>query len=153
MKRFAAVLIALVSALSSFNTAHAFPTARAVSKLDSPKLVEKIQWDSDRRWRPHGERWRGHFRYRPYRDHYYDRRPWRHRHHSNAGAILGGLAAGALIGGAIAQSQQPRYERPAPQAVSGDHVRWCYNRYRSYRAFDNTFQPYYGDRQQCYSPY
>ncbi|OYR10649.1 BA14K-like family protein [Brucella grignonensis] len=33
------------------------------------------------------------------------------------------------------------------------HVRWCYNRYRSYRAYDNTFQPNYGPRRQCYSPY
>jgi hypothetical protein len=33
------------------------------------------------------------------------------------------------------------------------HVNWCYNRYRSYRAWDNTFQPYYGPRRQCRSPY
>ena len=33
------------------------------------------------------------------------------------------------------------------------HVQWCYNRYRSYRAWDNTFQPYHGPRQLCYSPY
>ena len=33
------------------------------------------------------------------------------------------------------------------------HVEWCYDRYRSYRAYDNTFQPYNGGRRQCYSPY
>lgn len=33
------------------------------------------------------------------------------------------------------------------------HVEWCYDRYRSYRATDNTFQPYNGPRRQCYSPY
>ncbi len=33
------------------------------------------------------------------------------------------------------------------------HVDWCYNRYRSYRAYDNTFQPYNGPRRECYSPY
>lgn len=33
------------------------------------------------------------------------------------------------------------------------HVDWCYDRYRSYRASDNTFQPYSGSRRQCYSPY
>jgi len=37
--------------------------------------------------------------------------------------------------------------------VSSAHVRWCYSRYRSYRAWDNTFQPYGGPRQPCYSPY
>ena len=26
-------------------------------------------------------------------------------------------------------------------------------RYRSYRAYDNTFQPNYGGRRQCFSPY
>jgi BA14K-like protein len=55
---------------------------------------------------------------------------------------------------------QPRYYAPryyAPRyyrrSVSSAHARWCYNRYRSYRAWDNTFQPYYGPRQQCWSPY
>jgi len=49
--------------------------------------------------------------------------------------------------------RQPRY-RPAPMYRGGNaHVRWCYNRYRSYRAYDNTFQPNYGPRRQCYSPY
>ena len=51
--------------------------------------------------------------------------------------------AGALITGAI---------NDAPRA-GGSHVSWCYDRYRSYRAYDNTFQPYNGPRQQCYSPY
>lgn len=37
--------------------------------------------------------------------------------------------------------------------LSSKHVNWCENRYRSYRASDNTFQPYNGPRQQCYSPY
>ena len=33
------------------------------------------------------------------------------------------------------------------------HVQWCYDHYRSYRASDNTFQPYHGPRQQCVSPF
>lgn len=49
---------------------------------------------------------------------------------------------------------RPRHYRPAPVYRGGNpHVRWCYNRYRSYRAYDNTFQPNYGPRRQCYSPY
>lgn len=36
---------------------------------------------------------------------------------------------------------------------SSSHVRWCEDRYRSYRASDNTFQPYHGPRQECVSPY
>ena len=33
------------------------------------------------------------------------------------------------------------------------HVSWCYDRYRSYRASDDTFQPYHGPRRLCRSPY
>lgn len=50
---------------------------------------------------------------------------------------------------------QPRYEEPRhyrPSRASA-HVRWCSNRYRSYRAWDNSFQPYHGGRRQCVSPY
>lgn len=44
-----------------------------------------------------------------------------------------------------------RYYRT--ERYSSAHVRWCYARYRSYREYDNTYQPYYGRRRQCYSPY
>ncbi len=37
--------------------------------------------------------------------------------------------------------------------MSAEHVDWCYDRYRSYRESDNTYQPYNGPRRQCYSPY
>ncbi|CAN7216589.1 BA14K family protein [Rhizobium sp. LjRoot98] len=57
---------------------------------------------------------------------------------------LGAFAAGAVIGGAIAQP---------PVRYGGSHVEWCYNRYRSYRAYDNTYQPNNGPRRQCNSPY
>ena len=33
------------------------------------------------------------------------------------------------------------------------HYDWCGNRYRSYRAEDNSYQPYAGTRTQCQSPY
>lgn len=63
----------------------------------------------------------------------------------------GAFIAGAIVSGAIANS----YNQPSYQYRYGGnaHVQWCYNRYRSYRAYDNTFQPYNGPRQQCYSPY
>lgn len=48
----------------------------------------------------------------------------------------------------------PRYYAPRRVYRSGNaHVQWCYNRYRSYREYDNTFQPYNGPRRQCWSPY
>ena len=52
---------------------------------------------------------------------------------------LAAFGAGAIIGGAIAT-------QPA-RGVS--HVQWCANRYRSYRASDNTYQPNSGPRVQC----
>lgn len=80
---------------------------------------------------------------RRYRDYYGDGY-YRHHHGNDFGAVIGGLAAGAIIGGIIAS--QPRVRR------SGySHVDYCYNRYRSYRASDNTYQPNYGPRRQCFS--
>ena len=49
------------------------------------------------------------------------------------------------------------YYAPAPRRIyrsgTNSHVAWCYNRYRSYRAYDNTYQPFNGPRRECYSPY
>lgn len=62
---------------------------------------------------------------------------------------LAAFGVGALIGGAIAN--QPR--EVAPPSLGRDHLRWCEQRYRSFRASDNTFQPNNGPRQACISPY
>ena len=52
----------------------------------------------------------------------------------------------------------PRYEyRVAPRrhyrTLPSAHIRWCQDRYRSYRVRDNSWQPYNGPRRQCRSPY
>ena len=57
--------------------------------------------------------------------------------------------AGAIIGGAL--NNQPAVRSPI--RLSGAHVQWCSERYRSYRTSDNSFQPYNGPRQSCRSPY
>jgi hypothetical protein len=44
------------------------------------------------------------------------------------------------------------YGQPTYQ-LTERHYRWCERRYRSYRRWDNTFQPYHGPRKQCVSPY
>ena len=93
---------------------------------------------------------RGHREYRP-----------GYRRHGAFWFPAGAFIAGAIIGGALSDPG-PRYYEDydyAPRRVyraprlSEAHVQWCYDRYRSYRASDNTFQPYEGPRQQCYSPY
>lgn len=79
--------------------------------------------------------YRGYRGYRYHRDGYREYNGW----WFPAAAFV----AGALVTGAINSSRS-----------SGNaHVEWCYDRYRSYRASDNTYQPYNGPRRQCYSPY
>lgn len=47
---------------------------------------------------------------------------------------------------------QPSY--PSYYGGGGSrHVRWCYNRYRTYSARTNTFRGYDGYRHRCRSPY
>jgi len=59
--------------------------------------------------------------------------------------------AAAFAAGVAAATVAPP---PPPAAhLATAHVRWCYGRYRSYRAWDNSYQPYGGPRQQCWSPY
>jgi hypothetical protein len=108
-----------------------------------------------------------HYRHGRHRHHH------RHRRNNNGAAIAGALIGGAIIGGLIANSGRDdyverRYDRdpyyaprrvyvePRPRyrrSLSRAHVRHCYDRYRSYRAYDNTFQPYHGRRRQCRSRY
>ncbi|SJM27919.1 BA14K family protein [Mesorhizobium delmotii] len=89
--------------------------------------------------RDDGRYWRGYRGYRYYRPGY--------RRYGDYWFPLAAFATGALITGAIVNNQYRRVYR-------GDaHVQWCYNRYRSYRAYDNTYQPYYGPRRQCISPF
>ena len=77
------------------------------------------------------------------------RRHYRHRHHrrNNRGNVAAGIIGGIIIGGIIANSARRSAERDEL------HLDWCYDRYRSYRARDNTYQPYEGPRRQCRSPY
>jgi hypothetical protein len=64
--------------------------------------------------------------------------------------------AAAFAGGLYWNDYWPYYNDVYPVdggASPSSHAQWCYGRYRSYRAYDNTFQPYNGRRQQCQSPY
>ncbi|WP_371328597.1 BA14K family protein [Shinella sp. HZN7] len=97
--------------------------------------------DRDVGWRDRGDRYgwyRGHRGYRYQRPGY--------RYHDGFWFPLAAFGVGTIIGGAIANDRT---------YVGGGsaHVNWCANRYRSYRAYDNTFQPYNGPRRQCISPY
>jgi hypothetical protein len=51
--------------------------------------------------------------------------------------------------------QRPLRGNPAlsgTAALGSAHLRWCSDRYRSYRASDDTYQPLSGPRRRCISP-
>jgi hypothetical protein len=85
---------------------------------------------------------------------------WHHRHGGGGGgAVLGGLAAGALLGGAIAASRPgygygygPGYYAPPPAYYGpppGDDVAYCMNRFKSYDPASGTYLGYDGYRHPC----
>jgi Ni/Co efflux regulator RcnB len=155
--KIATAILAAAVVLTGFAPSQAIqmPTAPQVEKSSA---VENVQY---RRYYRPGYRPGAYYRpgYRPgayYRPGYYGGyrgysyyRPG-YRRYNGYWYPLAAFGAGAVIGGAIAA--QPRYVAPAPR-MGSSHVAWCANRYRSYRAYDNTFQPYNGPRQQCWSPY
>lgn len=171
MKKFLSALCATAMtasfALSGALPANAAPTyvpkvaaeQSDVVKVDSHRWKKRHGgWDGprrgDRRWK--GSRhWDGpRYAYRKgwhngHRGYRY-RRHWDDRYYNGFWFPAGAFIAGAIIGGAIANSNDGYYRRGGGGSA---HVEWCYNRYRSYRAYDNTFQPYNGPRRQCYSPY
>jgi BA14K-like protein len=113
------------------------------------------RWDGDRHWRPDwndGRRYYGrrhygrHYRRNYYRDYYGPR---------YGSGIYFDFYAPYRYYAPSYQYYEPEYYQPRRVYRSGGsaHVQWCYNRYRSYRAWDNTYQPYNGPRRQCWSPY
>ena len=87
----------------------------------------------------------------------WDNYPRRHvRRHSGPSIYLG-LGIAPALRYVEPRYVEPRYVQPRrvyrSTGLSQSHVNWCYDRYRSYRAYDNSFQPYNGPRQQCWSPY
>lgn len=136
IKKLMILLVSMMTAFTSFVPAQAFPSANISANVQTSD-VQQVRDRRILRGRHDPRNWNGnrnHGRYdRRYdRSDRYDRR---YRRHNNTGAIIGGLAAGAIIGGAIAQSR----------SSSGS----CASRYRSYRASDQTYQPTSGPRRRC----
>lgn len=57
--------------------------------------------------------------------------------------------AGVIVDYPIPRHQVVHYSG----GLNPRHYSWCADRYRSYHWRSNSFQPYHGPRQQCYSPY
>ncbi|MCB0055737.1 MAG: BA14K family protein [Caldilineaceae bacterium] len=49
--------------------------------------------------------------------------------------------------------RDPQPYRRAAGNLPPEHYVWCDRRYKSYRTWDDTFQPYHGPRRICNSPY
>lgn len=117
---------------------------------NAPRYRENRRYREDRRVDRRYDGPRGGYD-RPgyYRGHrgYRDRRAG-YRYHDGFWFPPAAFIAGAIVGGAIANP--PAQYRPRG---GNAHIDWCSARYRSYRASDNTFQPYNGPRRQCTSPY
>ncbi|OCO98897.1 MULTISPECIES: BA14K family protein [unclassified Ensifer] len=162
MKKIGIAVLAAITALSGITPANAVP-AVAIERVQKSDVVQVQDWRDYRRppaWNNGGYRpryrpgyrpgWNGGYRYgryNGYRGYRYERYGYR-RHNDGWWYPLAAFGTGVIIGGAIAAPPR-RYET----GVSARHADWCYARYRSYRAWDNSFQPYGGPRQQCYSPY
>ena len=145
------VATALVMLLTSFTPSQAFqvpiPAPKPIAAQSSNVVdVQYREWDRrhyrngrdfrrDRDFRRQGY-YNGHRGYR-------DRRPG-YRQHNGYWFPLAAFATGALIGGAMQQQTRPAY--------GSSHQQYCANRWRSYRAYDNTYQPTNGPRRQCVSP-
>lgn len=148
--RLATALTAAAVLASSFVPASAMPVSpmpvpAAASSASSAGQVTEVQF------RHRDER--RHYRHdrRVYREGYYNgHRGYRerrrgYRYHNGYWFPLAAFATGAIIGGAIASP---------PRASGGSrHVQWCADRYRTYRAYDNTYVSSPGVRRSCNSPY
>jgi hypothetical protein len=95
-------------------------------------------WNDDRRWK---------------------KRRYARRHYNRGPNIVLGLGFG-IPAYRYADPYYYDYNYVAPRRVyrrsyglSEAHIAWCFDRWRSYRAYDNTYQPYYGPRKLCWSPY
>ena len=125
-------------------------TAPAAAQVINPGLakaapapeVTAVQY---RGWR--GHRYYGRPYYGPRYGRYYYGRPYYYRHYNPgaaAAAGVAGLAAGAIIGGAIAS------QNAAPPAVRGDDwLAYCSSKYRSFDPASGTYLGYDGRRHVC----
>lgn len=134
---------------------------RIRDRRDGPRY-RRYEYRGDRGW-DRGRNWRRD------RDRYERRRHYRGRDRGrDFGNLALGLGVGVPLGALLARPYYDEFygyyddryvvrrvaPRPVYRSYGGDrHVNWCHGRYRSYRAYDNSFQPYDGPRQQCYSPF
>jgi hypothetical protein len=130
--KIAPLALSFVVLATSFTPSQAFVATQPVHITQPAQDVEAVQ----HRWRHGDDMRRRHGYYRRgdmvyYNGHrgYYERRHG-YREYNGMWFPLAAFATGAIVGGAIAQPSV---------GYGGSHVEWCANRYRSYRAYNNTY--------------
>lgn len=139
MRKFATMLVALSVLGTPMTQAVAAP---APSK--QPDLTRVYPGESYTQWRPryYGPRYYG--------PRYYGPRYYRRDNGAAVAAGVAGVAAGALIAGAIANSQAQAAAIPAPPAtVDPQLAAWCARKYRSFDAVTGTYLAHSGERIVC----
>lgn len=124
-----AALLAFATLAATSQTGLALPTAPPAAIVSTEMVVpvhDGIYW-RDRR--PYYNGHRG----------YPTRRPG-YRYHDGYWFPHAAFSFGIIIG-------------PRTYQLTEAHYRWCERRYKTYRRWDNTFQPNYGPRKACVSPY
>ena len=128
-KTISAAILAGATAIASLQPVVAAPLMVSPVTGQSAANVETVQYRRGHRgpgWRHHGGWHRRHH-------------GWRHGYYGNGAAAFGGLAAGAIIGSAIANSQ----------ARAADADAYCSQRFKSYDPASGTYLGYDGNRHPC----
>lgn len=94
--------------------------------------------------------------YNGYRGHPRWRKGW--RRHNGWWFPAAAFAVGVIVGSGSHYYRERDYYRDPPRryrsgSLPGEHYIWCDRRFRTYRAYDNTYVPKRGYRAQCRSPY
>lgn len=147
-----------VTGLAPANAAPTFVPQTTTTQSDVVQIQDGARWKKSGNWNGN-KNWNGNNNrngnwnggnnksgwYNGHRGYRYKRPGY--RYNNGLWFPAGAFVAGAIIGGAIANGNNYN------NGGGSTHVQWCYDRYRSYRASDNTFQPNNGPRQQCRGPY
>lgn len=116
---------------------------------------QQWRWRNNGHWQGNGH-WRGDGGWRGNR--HWRRDDWRGRRHYRGGYdALGGFGLGLGLGLVAPRYYDDYYYAPPRRVYRGGlsaaHIRWCSARYRTYRAWDNTYVPRRGVRAICRSPF
>ncbi len=141
-------LLGLATAAPAAAVPASFMTVQA--PIAAPSQAENVQYRSSNRSAgvDRFHRRGSNYYYNGHRGYRYARPGW--RSHNGWWFPPAAFALGAIVG---SQYNRPVYRENRRGGYNRAHVNWCENRYRTYRAWDNTYVPRVGYRAQCRSPY